>query len=280
MKIITNQRANEVLRCDIDVINKVTALVDKIKPSQDVLNKALAKRDDYASTLLVENGKFINYGNCYASECDEIRNSTPWKHWKFSDKVDLENLNIEITDIFHFGPSISLVLDAHNSKIHPVDDVLSQLEMSINAYHGITRESDVSLSDAINLLNTLVACVVANISCMFYERKYHEEFDLESLMSLYADNMSIMIVAVYIHQLAHDTTIDESIDMIYKTYVVKNTLNKFRNDNGYNDGSYVKLWRDGLEDNVIAMEIAKNFPNITPDVLYTELTKAYAEVVK
>ncbi len=37
-------------------------------------------------------------------------------------------------------------------------------------------------------------------------------------------------------------------DRLYRTYVGKNVLNFFRQDHGYKDGSYVKLW-DGKEDN-------------------------------
>ena len=39
-----------------------------------------------------------------------------------------------------------------------------------------------------------------------------------------------------------------------KSYVGKNTLNFFRQDNGYKDGTYIKEW-DGLEDNEVLVEI-------------------------
>jgi hypothetical protein len=37
-------------------------------------------------------------------------------------------------------------------------------------------------------------------------------------------------------------------DQLYRIYVGKNVLNFFRQDHGYKDGSYIKVW-DGREDN-------------------------------
>lgn len=45
---------------------------------------------------------------------------------------------------------------------------------------------------------------------------------------------------------------------VYIAYIVKNCLNKFRQDNGYKDGSYIKYWNE-KEDNVVAYEIANEW---------------------
>jgi len=42
--------------------------------------------------------------------------------------------------------------------------------------------------------------------------------------------------------------IDMDFDQLYRTYVGKNVLNFFRQDHGYRDGSYIKVWND-REDN-------------------------------
>jgi hypothetical protein len=42
--------------------------------------------------------------------------------------------------------------------------------------------------------------------------------------------------------------IDMDFDQLYRLYVGKNVLNFFRQDHGYKDGSYIKVW-NGLEDN-------------------------------
>ncbi len=42
--------------------------------------------------------------------------------------------------------------------------------------------------------------------------------------------------------------IEMDFDQLYRLYVGKNVLNFFRQDHGYKDGSYLKIW-DGREDN-------------------------------
>lgn len=48
-----------------------------------------------------------------------------------------------------------------------------------------------------------------------------------------------------------------SIDDLYRGYVGKNTLNFFRQDYGYKDGSYHKIWQ-GKEDNEHLVEVVKS----------------------
>lgn len=42
---------------------------------------------------------------------------------------------------------------------------------------------------------------------------------------------------------------------LYRYYILKNTLNLFRQSNGYKDGSYKKIW-NGKEDNEVLIELA------------------------
>lgn len=42
--------------------------------------------------------------------------------------------------------------------------------------------------------------------------------------------------------------------MLFESYVGKNVLNKFRQDNGYKEGTYIKIWKDGREDNEHLMD--------------------------
>ncbi|MEM7219004.1 MAG: dUTP diphosphatase [Pseudomonadota bacterium] len=65
---------------------------------------------------------------------------------------------------------------------------------------------------------------------------------------------------------------------LFELYVGKNVLNRFRQDNGYADGSYRKLWQ-GREDNEHLMEIVAALPASTPaypDALYAALAQRYA----
>ena len=56
----------------------------------------------------------------------------------------------------------------------------------------------------------------------------------------------------------------------------KNCLNKFRQDNGYKEGTYIKEW-NGREDNVVMIEIIETMENVSFDILDAELTKAYSK---
>lgn len=59
----------------------------------------------------------------------------------------------------------------------------------------------------------------------------------------------------------------KTLEEFFQMFIAKNTLNIFRQQNGYKDGSYVKMWGD-LEDN----EVLTNILKINPD-LYTETDK-------
>jgi dimeric dUTPase (all-alpha-NTP-PPase superfamily) len=48
--------------------------------------------------------------------------------------------------------------------------------------------------------------------------------------------------------------IDMDFDALYRSYVGKNVLNFFRQDHGYKDGSYIKVWQ-GREDNEHLVEV-------------------------
>ncbi len=71
-----------------------------------------------------------------------------------------------------------------------------------------------------------------------------------------------------------------SFDELYQRYVGKNVLNRFRQDNGYKDGSYVKNW-SGREDNEHLAEIAGQLDTSSPDYseqVYRALRERYREV--
>jgi len=73
------------------------------------------------------------------------------------------------------------------------------------------------------------------------------------------------------------TQIGMDIDDLYRGYVGKNTLNFFRQDHGYKDGSYIKVWH-GQEDNEHLVEVVKsldiNQANFA-DLVYQGLKERY-----
>jgi len=70
---------------------------------------------------------------------------------------------------------------------------------------------------------------------------------------------------------------DVSFDELFRRYVGKNVLNFFRQDHGYKDGSYRKLW-NGREDNehlVEALETLDASSDSFKDALYAALEQRY-----
>lgn len=70
---------------------------------------------------------------------------------------------------------------------------------------------------------------------------------------------------------------DISLDRLYRSYVGKNVLNFFRQDKGYQEGSYQKHW-DGREDNLHLVEILNLLDSDSPTYrqdVYRELASRY-----
>ena len=68
-----------------------------------------------------KNGKLINWKRCIYMECAELIDSFAWKHWKNIDaKPDVDNVAIEIVDIWHFV--MSYILE-QNYKIKDLNSI-------------------------------------------------------------------------------------------------------------------------------------------------------------
>ena len=67
------------------------------------------------------------------------------------------------------------------------------------------------------------------------------------------------------------------LEELFALYVGKNVLNRFRQNNGYKEGTYRKLWA-GREDNEHLIEVLDKLsvtPEKIPEALYSELARRY-----
>ena len=67
-----------------------------------------------------KDGKLINWKRCIYMECAELIDSFAWKHWKaINAPLDVDNIAIEIVDIWHFIMSLGL----ENYKINAIGNI-------------------------------------------------------------------------------------------------------------------------------------------------------------
>ena len=203
---------------------------------------------------ITKNGKVINWRRCIYMECAEMVDSFAWKHWKDIDaQPDWDNLQIEVVDVWHFIISLGI---EHYSKM--LKGNIEELAINISQMDAFAKLEGAtstfgSQEEVIERVEHIMALVLSR-----------EELDLEGLIGEF---------------FALSAMSGLNLQTLYRLYVGKNILNQFRQDHGYKDGSYIKIW-DGEEDNVIMKHIWEQNSDIKPDALYKELEKLYAALAK
>jgi len=197
---------------------------------------------------VTKNGKLIDWKRCTYLECAELIESYPWKHWKNIDaQPDYENIKIEAVDIWHFIMSQGLE-DYKMQDLGSIEDLASKINRLSNFQAFKEKLTPTS------------------------KNSYEQIETVERLMkALFCGESTEKLMEAFI-----DVAIQSglNLDSLYKLYVGKNILNQFRQDHGYKEGSYIKIW-NGEEDNVTMQRILEENNEITPAILYTKLEEAY-----
>lgn len=219
-----------------------------------------------------KNGKPINWFICMLDELHELLNSTPWKHWK-EGEFDYKNIFTEAVDIYHF------LLAAY------IEDV----------YYGLSQtgiDLDMSITEASKYERFGFIHFCQLFTAIINVEKNKNDADVMDMILLditkhyvlngvtNVDDASLMIMIFNIIFTNH-SNINKSTDDFIIKYYAKNTLNQFRQDNGYGikDGGYIKIW-NGQEDNVVLDGILETVETVdnTEEVIYNKLTELYKEV--
>ena len=185
--------------------------------------------------------KNFNWNSAIIAESGELLDSLGYKWWK-KQEPDMENVKVEAIDLLHFVISDTLQM---NYDIRNFGDILN----------STIRDFEVGFKEiSINLKNSKL---------------------LKLIDLLNTDRLSRFIVMKAIFE-----KLEMSNEDVYVAYIVKNCLNKFRQDNGYKDGSYIKVW-NGREDNIVAFEIANEWGADEElfEQLYLDLATYYKEEV-
>lgn len=156
-------------------------------------------------------------------ECGELmEHYGGWKWWK-KDSPDMEQVLLEIVDIWHFGLSSLLVTN------HDMNLIAARVEKEWD-----TIENDLDFHTAVERL---------------------AENALNSKTFPVPEFSSILRACGL------------SFEDLYKSYIGKNVLNRFRQNFGYKTGDYIKHW-NGKEDNEVLSQVlsdldleSENFEN-------------------
>jgi len=170
-------------------------------------------------------------------ECSEMMNYLPWKWWKGGCE-NLEQLNLELIDILHFGISDILTTEKY---------LLPKINFMINAFEFYKLNNEAPLVELI------------------------ESLAKSTLQTKHFDIVGFVNIA---------KRINLDIPEIYKLYIGKNILNKFRQDHGYKQKTYIKIW-NGKEDNFYLMQVLNEITEIGEDFeqkIYKALEELYKTV--
>lgn len=192
-------------------------------------------------------GKVIDWRRCIVMETAELIDSYPWKHWKSIDaQADMENVRVELVDIWHF--LLSLALENFNQD--ESSEILSR------AYE---EPSEVVLDD-----------LSVNVQV-----QVHEAMMAKALIKTQVTDSYLYGLAMAFFKSCQVAAL--SFNQLHQIYMAKNVLNKFRQDHGYKEGSYIKEW-NGKEDNVVMFEIIEQMTEFSGDELYISLKKTYSSL--
>lgn len=197
-----------------------------------------------------KNDKIINWKRCTYMECAELIDSFSWKHWKNIDApIDWENAVIEIVDIWHFIMSMILEDYTTNQK-GDIDKLVSDI-LDVHGFEKFTKEpyspGNVSSMEIINDIEKIINRTTGyNVD--IYDGLLRDYFTLSLKCGV-------------------------NLQILYKYYTAKNVLNKFRQDHGYKEGTYKKVW-GRKEDNEVMLTLLED-KLLSPDALYKKLETVY-----
>lgn len=214
---------------------------------QQQLNDSTNGKDWTAG--VTKNGKEINWKRCIYMECAEMIDSFAWKHWKnIAAEPDWDNLKIEVVDVWHFILSLAIEENEKHGQLG-FEDLANEI-CSVASYTAITKPNENYATQKE---------VIEQVELLMLDALKREGFTLFAMME---------------HFFALVTMSGLDIGSLYRLYVGKNILNQFRQDHGYKDGSYIKVW-NGQEDNVVMKHIWEVDGDIAPELLYEKLKEKY-----
>lgn len=208
---------------------------------QDLMNKTvdpdwIAKHRNWELASLVEVGEAVAH--------------LGYKWWKKEDS-DWDQAFIELVDILHF---VSSRMIEQIAKETPEEVLFEDVLAEVQRFHdnadwlaANTKNKDEVFKFLMSLSNSLTEAYGTR-------RTDHQVYLLCCLSVL----------------------MGKSAEELFTVYLAKNTLNIFRQKNGYKEGTYVKIW-NGQEDNEVMWDLLKKDPELSTSFsgLYSALKAQY-----
>ncbi len=221
-------------------------LIDMLK-LQDDLNKKInvnwreiRKKEDFVRATWIE--------------CAELVDSLPWKWWK-KQEADINNVKVEIVDIWHFIMSYLLM------EFSKYEDIANS-EYIEYMFKGINRDfrhlEDIDIAYIHHYLGEK-----DKINRIIYSAERVAEGFLKENIKEGIFFFGLLINEVF------------KFDELYLLYIGKNILNHIRQEFGYKDGKYKKKI-EGFEDNKYMFEIVQSVK--TKEELEAKLRQKFYEL--
>ena len=154
-----------------------------------------------------------------------------WKWWK-AQKKDLPQLQMELVDIWHFALS-AIIIEFDGDIEKSAETIAEQLSSNQTTLTFDGKEYSFGEQDILD--------------------------NLELMAGLCAAKRFVVPLFIKIVEQAEMTS-----DELYRQYVGKNVLNFFRQDHGYKEGTYIKIWNE-REDNEHLVEVLDALDINLPD---------------
>ena len=254
--------------------NKKKLLLDVMIKEQHKLNITTCG-DNYLSSGRTDLDKKIRWGLCIAMEMAELIDSGPWKHWKFSSaKPDSLNMMVEVVDIGHF--MFSHLLEVLNKEIsfmannqlsipglediaftNPVTMLIELLTNSSFSYEFEFSKLPDNQLDRILFLKDWITLdmTLENVGRYPIQSQLKRSCTYEPMHSTkYAQVQWGRLMSMFELVDINTKYKLDPLENFYLCYLAKNALNRVRQDFGYDDGTYIKVYKINdmdVEDNVI-----------------------------
>ena len=185
--------------------------------------------------------KDLNWRRAIWLEAAEAVESTPWKWWG-NVSLDVKNVKIELIDMWHFAISIAV------------------LKKSFSAENVDAMVQSVFVGNSTGDIGFLISKIEGTAKS-----------------ALVGDTVEVILESLAVAM----REIGMEYEELFSIYMGKSVLNLFRQDHGYKDGTYQKMW-NGEEDNVHMLKILGSIEqgNSLEQELYYKLAEVYSDIDK